>query len=142
VAKPTKAHDLRLEYADAEVVLESDCSCVIDTSGLHELATASANLKATLIARLEDGTIGVPSWACRNSRNCTKRRRLSWRNTLSNGSNSARTYTFAPLGSPKSCVWDFRAAPMSAFLDPDHPALGVLTLRADHLSDLSIAEGL
>jgi hypothetical protein len=42
---------------------ESDCSFVIDTSGLHELATASANLKATLIARLEDGTIGVPSWA-------------------------------------------------------------------------------
>jgi hypothetical protein len=42
---------------------ESDCSCVIDTSGLHELATASGNLKARLIARLEDGTIGVPSWA-------------------------------------------------------------------------------
>jgi hypothetical protein len=42
---------------------ESDCSCVIDTSGLYELATASGNLKATLIARLEDGTIGVPSWA-------------------------------------------------------------------------------
>ena len=42
---------------------QSDCSCVIDTSGLHELATASGNLKATLIARLEDGTIGVPSWA-------------------------------------------------------------------------------
>ena len=41
---------------------ESDCSCVIDTHGLHELATASGNLKATLIARLEDGTIGVPSW--------------------------------------------------------------------------------
>lgn len=42
---------------------ESDCSCVIDTSGLHELAIASGNLKATLIARLADGTIGVPSWA-------------------------------------------------------------------------------
>jgi hypothetical protein len=42
---------------------QSDCACVIDTSGLHELATASGNLKATLIARLEDGTIGVPSWA-------------------------------------------------------------------------------
>jgi len=42
---------------------ESDCSCVIDTSGLHELATASGNLKAALIARLEDGTIGVPIWA-------------------------------------------------------------------------------
>ncbi|MHC2625564.1 hypothetical protein ACVIW2_007596 [Bradyrhizobium huanghuaihaiense] len=42
---------------------ESDCSCVIDTNGLHELATASGNLKATLIAHLQDGTIGVPSWA-------------------------------------------------------------------------------
>ena len=42
---------------------ESQCTCVIDTSGLHELATASGNLKATLIVRLEDGTIGVPSWA-------------------------------------------------------------------------------
>jgi hypothetical protein len=41
----------------------SDCGCVIDTNGLHELATASGNLKAALIARLEDGTIGVPSWA-------------------------------------------------------------------------------
>jgi hypothetical protein len=42
---------------------ESDCSCVIDTSGLYELAMASGNLKAAVIARLEDGTIGVPSWA-------------------------------------------------------------------------------
>jgi len=48
---------------------ESDCSCVIDTSGLHELATASGNLKATLIARLEDGTIGVPSWAWQEFKN-------------------------------------------------------------------------
>lgn len=42
---------------------ESKCACVIDTSGLHGLATASGNLKATLIARLKDGTIGVPSWS-------------------------------------------------------------------------------
>jgi hypothetical protein len=42
---------------------DSNCSCVIDTDGLHELATTSGNLKARLIARLEDGTIGVPSWA-------------------------------------------------------------------------------
>ncbi len=42
---------------------EPDCSCVIDTNGLLEIATASGNLKATLIARLENGTIGVPSWA-------------------------------------------------------------------------------
>jgi hypothetical protein len=41
---------------------EPDCSCVIDTSGLHATANASANLKAALIAKLEDGTIGVPSW--------------------------------------------------------------------------------
>ncbi len=47
---------------------ESDCSCVIDTNGLHELATASGNLKATLIAHLEDGTIGVPSWALQELR--------------------------------------------------------------------------
>src|SRR5690348_834112 len=39
-----------------------DCSCVIDTSGLHAIANASANLKAALLAKLEDGTIGVPSW--------------------------------------------------------------------------------
>jgi hypothetical protein len=42
---------------------DADCSCVIDTSGLHQLATASGNLKATLIAALKDGTIGVPTWA-------------------------------------------------------------------------------
>lgn len=42
---------------------ESACKCVIDTSGLHALAIASGNLKATLIARLEEGTVGVPSWA-------------------------------------------------------------------------------
>jgi len=39
-----------------------DCSCVIDTSGLHAIANASDNLKAALLAKLEDGTIGVPSW--------------------------------------------------------------------------------
>nr|WP_029084103.1 hypothetical protein [Bradyrhizobium sp. 6(2017)]QIG98578.1 hypothetical protein G6P99_44585 [Bradyrhizobium sp. 6(2017)] len=47
---------------------DSDCSCVIDTSGLHELANATGNLKAALIARLEDGTIGVPSWALQELR--------------------------------------------------------------------------
>jgi hypothetical protein len=41
----------------------SACSCVIDTSGLHGIATASANLQGALLARLADGTIGVPSWA-------------------------------------------------------------------------------
>jgi hypothetical protein len=41
-----------------------DCSCVIDTSGLHAIANATGNLKAALLAKLEDGTIGVPSWTC------------------------------------------------------------------------------
>src|SRR4051812_9483543 len=40
-----------------------DCSCVIDTNGLHGIANASGNIKAALLAKLEDGTIGVPSWA-------------------------------------------------------------------------------
>lgn len=48
---------------------DTDCSCIIDTSGLHELATASGNLKATLIASLKDGTIGVPSWAWQEFKN-------------------------------------------------------------------------
>lgn len=38
------------------------CSCVIDTSGLHRIATASGNLKVALLARLQDGTIAVPTW--------------------------------------------------------------------------------
>lgn len=42
--------------------VKPDCSCVIDTSGLHAIAIASGNLKATLLSKLEDGTIGVPSW--------------------------------------------------------------------------------
>jgi hypothetical protein len=42
---------------------KSACSCVVDTSGLHLIATASANLKTALLARLADGTIGVPTWA-------------------------------------------------------------------------------
>lgn len=46
-----------------------DCSCVIDTSGLHAIATASGNLKAALIAKLEDGTIGVPSWTWQEFQN-------------------------------------------------------------------------
>jgi hypothetical protein len=46
-----------------------DCSCVIDTSGLHAIANASGNLKATLLAKLEDSTIGVPSWAWQEFQN-------------------------------------------------------------------------
>lgn len=40
-----------------------ECSCVVDTSGLHVIANASANVRAALLAKLQDGTIGVPSWA-------------------------------------------------------------------------------
>ncbi len=43
--------------------LEPACSCVVDTHGLHEIANTSGNLKTTLVARLHDGAIGVPSWA-------------------------------------------------------------------------------
>src|SRR4029078_4074746 len=46
-----------------------ECSCVIDTNGLHAIATASGNLKTTLLAKLEDGTIGVPSWAWQEFQN-------------------------------------------------------------------------
>ena len=49
-----------------------DCSCVIDTNGLHGLATATANLRARLIAALEDGTIGVPNWAWQEFRKLYK----------------------------------------------------------------------
>jgi hypothetical protein len=46
-----------------------DCSCVIDTSGLHSIANASGNVKAALLAKLEDGTIGVPSWTWQEFKN-------------------------------------------------------------------------
>jgi len=42
----------------------SECLCVIDTDGLHELARVSGgNFKTTLVAHLKGGTICVPSWA-------------------------------------------------------------------------------
>lgn len=46
-----------------------DCSCVIDTSGLHAIANASGNLQAALLAKLDDGTIGVPTWAWQEFKN-------------------------------------------------------------------------
>lgn len=46
-----------------------DCSCVIDTNGLHAIAVASGNLKAALLAKLEVGDIGVPSWAWQEFQN-------------------------------------------------------------------------
>jgi hypothetical protein len=42
---------------------EPECSCLIDTSGLHALATASGNLKALLLDSLQAGIIAVPSHA-------------------------------------------------------------------------------
>jgi hypothetical protein len=40
---------------------EPECSCVIDTSGLHELANTSGNLKTILLDRLKNGVIAVPT---------------------------------------------------------------------------------
>ena len=41
----------------------SKCSCVVDTSGLHAIATASANLQSVLLDKLKSGVIGVPACA-------------------------------------------------------------------------------
>jgi hypothetical protein len=35
--------------------------CVIDTEGLHELFRVSDNMRAIILAKLADGTIGVPT---------------------------------------------------------------------------------
>lgn len=43
----------------------ADCTCVTDTHGLHAIANASANLKAILLEKLQDGTIGVLAVAMR-----------------------------------------------------------------------------
>jgi hypothetical protein len=40
-----------------------ECPCVIDTSGLHELAMASGNLKTILLDQLKKGIIAVPTCA-------------------------------------------------------------------------------
>jgi rRNA-processing protein FCF1 len=37
------------------------CSCVIDTGGLHELANASGNLRTILLDHLKKGIIAVPT---------------------------------------------------------------------------------
>jgi hypothetical protein len=39
------------------------CSCIVDTDGLRQIANASANLKAVLIDQLKSGLIGVPACA-------------------------------------------------------------------------------
>jgi hypothetical protein len=42
---------------------EPQCSCVIDTSGLYELATASGNLRTILLDQLTKSAIAVPTCA-------------------------------------------------------------------------------
>lgn len=42
---------------------DSPCSCVVDTSGLHAIATASGNLQTILLDKLKQGVIGVPACA-------------------------------------------------------------------------------
>lgn len=37
----------------------ADCTCVTDTSGLHAIATASANLKLAFIEKLKSGEMAV-----------------------------------------------------------------------------------
>jgi hypothetical protein len=38
----------------------AQCSCVVDTDGLHGIANASGNLKGILLDHLKSGVIGVP----------------------------------------------------------------------------------
>jgi hypothetical protein len=40
-----------------------ECLCIVDTDGLHGLATASGNLKTTLLDHLQTGLIAVPACA-------------------------------------------------------------------------------
>jgi hypothetical protein len=40
-----------------------ECSCIVDTDGLHRIANASGNLKGVLIDHLKGGLIGVPACA-------------------------------------------------------------------------------
>lgn len=40
-----------------------NCCCVVDTSGLHAIATASGNLQTILLDKLKSGVIGVPACA-------------------------------------------------------------------------------
>ena len=41
----------------------AECSCVVDTSGLHAIAIASGNLQSVLFEKLKCGLIGVPACA-------------------------------------------------------------------------------
>ncbi|QIG96574.2 hypothetical protein [Bradyrhizobium sp. 6(2017)] len=47
---------------------EPECLCIIDTDGLHAIATASGNLKTVLTDMLNVGAIGVPSIALKEFR--------------------------------------------------------------------------
>jgi hypothetical protein len=42
---------------------EAECLCIVDTDGLHRIANASGNLKATLLDHLIKGLIAVPACA-------------------------------------------------------------------------------
>jgi hypothetical protein len=42
---------------------EAECSCIVDTDGLHDIATASGNLKTILLEHLKNGLIAVPACA-------------------------------------------------------------------------------
>jgi hypothetical protein len=42
---------------------EAECSCIVDTDGLHGIATASGNLKTILLEHLKNGLIAVPACA-------------------------------------------------------------------------------
>lgn len=42
---------------------DSQCSCVVDTSGLLAIARTSGNMQTVLLEKLQNGSIGVPSCA-------------------------------------------------------------------------------
>jgi hypothetical protein len=42
---------------------EAECSCIVDTDGLHGIATASGNLQTILRDHLQSGLIAVPACA-------------------------------------------------------------------------------
>lgn len=44
------------------------CSCVVDTGGLHDIASATGNLKTIALDKLKQGVIAVPSWVLQELR--------------------------------------------------------------------------
>ncbi|MDA9473275.1 hypothetical protein XI03_01705 [Bradyrhizobium sp. CCBAU 65884] len=47
---------------------DQQCLCIVDTDGLHAIATASGNLKTVLTDMLSTGEIGVPAIALKEFR--------------------------------------------------------------------------